>query len=127
MATEKEISGKWNEVIGLAIEYSTTNELPNGREWLSEAFNEYLELSDNTPGYGMGGQPGSLHNRHVLAGKIRLELGNGVGGRHILSDEQSSRLRECLQDIANNPPEEDDVQEEEENEEKQPVRRGFRR
>jgi hypothetical protein len=47
----------------------------------------------------MGGQPGSQHNRKVLAEKIALELGNGVGGRHVLDDTQLAKLKESLSSI----------------------------
>jgi hypothetical protein len=59
-------------------------------------------MSDKTPGYGMGGQPGSQHNRQVLAGKIVLELGLYVGGRHLLDDAQLVKLKNSLNDIVKN-------------------------
>lgn len=56
-------------------------------------------MSEEVPGYGMGGQPGSQYNRNVLAGKIVLALGHGVGGTHELDEQQLSRLKESLNEI----------------------------
>ena len=47
----------------------------------------------------MGGQPGCQFNREVLAGKIVLALGHGVGGTHELDEQQLSRLKESLDEI----------------------------
>jgi hypothetical protein len=47
----------------------------------------------------MGGQPGSMHNREVLAEKIRLKLGHHIGGDGVITDEQEARLKESLKGI----------------------------
>lgn len=99
MATEKEIKEKWGELLRYAKENATGEGLHKGYRWLQDAFEEYLEMSDEVPGYGMGGQPGSMHNREVLAEKICLRLGNHIGGDHVITDEQEARLRESLKDI----------------------------
>ena len=99
---EMNINEKWSELLDYAKQHATGEGFKRGYNWLRDAFNEYLELSDVTPGYGMGGQPGSLHNRQVLAGKIVLELGPFVGGRHLLDEAQLSKLKESLNDIAKN-------------------------
>lgn len=102
MNTEKDIKEKWQEVLDYATEHATKKGLHTGVKWLEDSFNEYLELSDNTPGYGMGGQPGSIHNREVLAERVCLELGNHVGGRHLIDESQETKLRQTLNDIVNN-------------------------
>lgn len=99
---EMNINEKWSELLDYAKQHATGEGFRRGYNWLRDAFNEYLDMSDETPGYGMGGQPGSLHNRQVLAGKIVLELGPFVGGRHLLDEAQLSKLKESLNDIAKN-------------------------
>ena len=96
---KSEIEKKWSEVLDFATQHATGKGMKTGYAWLKDSFNEYLTLSDSTPGYGMGGQPGSQHNRKVLAEKIALELGNGVGGRHVLDDTQLAKLKESLSSI----------------------------
>lgn len=99
MITEKDIKGKWQEVLDYATQHATNKGLHRGERWLEDSFNEYLAMTDETPGYGMGGQPGSQYNRQVLAGKIVLELGPFVGGRHQLNEAQLTKLKNSLQDI----------------------------
>ncbi|MDD6896376.1 MAG: hypothetical protein PUD51_11055 [Prevotellaceae bacterium] len=99
---EKEIKEKWNEVLDYATQHATKKGLHTGIKWLEDSFNEYIEMSEKTPGYGIGGQPGSRHNREVLAQRIVLALGPFVGGRHILDEEQLGKLKDSLRDIANN-------------------------
>ena len=94
------IHEKWPELIGYAQEHATGKGLHTGYRWLQDSFNEYMELSDKVPGYGMGGQLGSMHNREVLAEKILLELGPHVGGRHAINDAQEAKLKESLTRIA---------------------------
>lgn len=95
-----QINEKWAELISYAQEHSTGKGLHTGYRWLQDSFNEYMELSDKVPGYGMGGQPGSMHNREVLAEKILLKLGNHIGGDHVLTEMQELRLKESLNRIA---------------------------
>lgn len=99
---EKNINEKWEKVLDFARQHATKQGMRTGIKWLEDSFNEYLNMTDGTPGYGMGGQPGSQHNREVFAGKIALELGNGFGGRHMLDEEQLTRLKESLQTIVKN-------------------------
>lgn len=103
MSSDKQVNEKWEELIGFAHQHATGKGLQTGIRWLEDSFNEYLAMTDETPGYGMGGQPGSQHNRQVLAGKIVLELGPFVGGRHQLDDAQLAKLKESLKDIVENP------------------------
>ena len=91
---------KWEELVIIAKEHATGKGWNSGIRWLEDSFNEYLALADSTPGYGMGGQPGSAFNREVLAGKI-IQHFDGVGSDHELSDKQLSRLKESLDSIAN--------------------------
>lgn len=97
--SDKQMNEKWEELIGFALQHATGKGLQTGIKWLEDSFNEYLAMSDETPGYGMGGQPGSHHNRQVLAGKIVLELGPFVGGRHQLDEAQLAKLKESLKNI----------------------------
>lgn len=102
MNTEKDFREKWGELLQYAKEHATGEGFHRGYRWLKDAFNEYLDMSDNIPGYGMGGQPGSMHNREVLAERVCLELGNHVGGRHLIDESQEAKLRQTLNDIVNN-------------------------
>lgn len=96
---ENNINEKWAELLDFAKQHATGEGFHRGYTWLRDAFNEYLDMSDNTPGYGMGGQPGSQHNREVLAEKICLELGNHVGGHHVIDESQEAKLRQTLNEI----------------------------
>ena len=96
---ENNINEKWAELLDYAKQHATGEGLHRGYNWLRDAFNEYLEQSDNSPGYGMGGQPGSQHNREVLAERVCLELGNHVGGRHVIDEGQEAKLRQTLNEI----------------------------
>ena len=96
---EKSINEKWGELLQYAHEQATGEGLHRGYAWLKDTFNEYLTMSDEVPGYAMGGQPGSMHNREVLAERICLELGNHVGGRHLIDEAQEAKLKESLQNI----------------------------
>lgn len=100
---EQQIKEKWGELLDYARQHATGEGFHRGYAWLKDSFNEYLAMSDEVPGYGMGGQSGSQHNRQVLAGRILLELGNGVGGRHLLDEVQETKLKKSLQDIVANP------------------------
>lgn len=100
MATEKDIREKWGELLQYAKEHATGEGFHRGYNWLRDAFNEYLTLSDETPGYSMGGASGSMHNREVLAERICLELGNHVGGRHLIGEVQEAKLRQTLNEVA---------------------------
>lgn len=101
--TEKDIKEKWGELLQYAKENATGEGFHRGYRWLQDSFNEYLAMSDEVPGYGMGGQPGSQHNRQVLTEKIILALEPYVGGRHVLDDAQLAKLKESLKDIVDNP------------------------
>ena len=101
--TDKQMNEKWEELVGFAQQHATGKGLQTGIRWLEDSFNEYLCMSEKVPGYGMGGQPGSKHNREVLAEKILLKLGNHIGGDHAITDEQEARLKESLKDIVENP------------------------
>ena len=103
MSTEKDIKEKWQEVLTYATEHATKKGMHTGIKWLEDSFNEYLDMSEKVHGYNMGGQPGSKHNRRVLAGKIVLALGPYAGGAHLLDDAQLAKLKESLKDIAENP------------------------
>ena len=100
--TNIKIKEKWNEVLDFATEHATKKGLHTGIKWLEDSFNEYIELSEKTPGYGIGGQHGSLHNREVLAERIVLALGPFVDGRHVLDEQQLAKLKESLNFIVNN-------------------------
>ncbi len=93
------IEEKWNELLDYAKQHATKTGMHTGIKWLEDSFNEYLDMTDKTPGYGMGGQPGSMHNREVLAEKIRLKLGHHIGGDGVITDEQEARLKESLKGI----------------------------
>lgn len=100
--SDKEMNEKWAEVLDFATQHATKKGLHTGVKWLEDSFNEYLEMTDKTPSYGIGGQPGSLHNREVLAKRIVLALGPFVGGRHVLDEQQLTKLKNSLNDIVYN-------------------------
>ena len=100
MATEKDIKEKWGELLQYAKEHATGEGFHRGYAWLKDSFNEYMNMSDEVPGYGMGGQPGSMHNREVLAERICLELGHHVGGQHLIDENQEAKLRQTLNEVA---------------------------
>lgn len=93
------INEKWEELLDYAKQHATGEGFHRGYNWLRDAFNEYLAISDNTPGYGMGGAPGSKHNREVLAEKICLVLGNHVGGQHLINELQEAKLKNALDQV----------------------------
>ena len=99
MATEKDIKEKWGELLQYAKEHATGEGLHRGYRWLQDSFNEYLAISDEVPGYSIGGQPGSKHNREVLAEKILLELGNHIGGRNVIDEDQEAKLKATLAEV----------------------------
>lgn len=99
MTTEQDIRDKWGELLQYAKEHATGEGFHRGYAWLKDAFNEYITMSDATPGYGIGGQPGSMHNREVLAERILLELGNHIGGQHLIDENQESKLKATLAEV----------------------------
>ena len=103
MTTEQDIRDKWGELLAYAKQHATGEGKHTGYRWVEDAFNEYMKMSDEVPGYGMGGQPGSQYNREVLAGRICLELGNHIGGRHLIDEAQEAKLKATLQHIVEHP------------------------
>lgn len=108
MAMEKNIKEKWAEVLDFAREHATGTGMHKGYKWLQDAFEEYLTMSEEVPGYSIGGQPGSDHNRTVLAGRIvramRYSYEKEYGKVRIdLNDEQIDKLTETLQYIKEHP------------------------
>lgn len=97
--TDKDMKDKWAEVLNFATEHATKKGMHTDINRLEDSFNEYLAMTEKTPCYGFGGQPGSPHNRQVLAERIVLALGPFVGGRHILDEQQLQKLKESLGDI----------------------------
>lgn len=102
MITEQDIKDKWGELLDYARQHATGEGMHTGYRWTQDAFDEYIAMSDEVPGYSLGGQPGSEHNRRVLAERICLELGNHVGGRHLISDAQEAKLKDTLKEIVTN-------------------------
>lgn len=98
------INNKWEEVLDFARQHATKQGIRTGIKWLQDSFNEYLKMSEETPGYSMGGQPGSMHNRKVLAEKILLKLGNHIGGDCSINEDQETRLKESLNSIVKEEP-----------------------
>lgn len=100
---DKHVYDKWEEVLAYATEHATGKGMHTGYRWLEDSFNEYLTMSDKIPGFSMGGQPGSMHNRELLAEKICLELGDHFGSRHLLNENQEAKLKKTLDEIVNEP------------------------
>lgn len=103
MATEKDIKDKWSELLDYAKQHATGEGFHRGYRWLQDAFNEYIDMSDEVPGYGIGGQPGSIRNREVLAERTCITLGSHIGGHNLIDDAQEERLKATLKDIVNEP------------------------
>lgn len=108
MITEKDIKEKWAEVLDYAREHATGTGMHKGYKWLQDAYEEYLEMSEEVGGYSMGGQSGSEHNRTVLAGRIaramRYSYDKEYGRVRIdLNDEQFEKLTDTLQWIKEHP------------------------
>ena len=106
--TEQQIKEKWAEVLDYAREHATGTGMHKGYKWLQDAYEEYLEMSEEVGGYNMGGQRGSEHNRTVLAGRIaramRYSYEKEYGKVHIdLNDEQIDKLTDTLQYIKDHP------------------------
>ncbi len=100
--SKNNINEKWGELLQYAKEHATGEGMHRGYRWLQDSFNEYLAMSEEVPGYGMGGQPGSEHNRKVLAERICRELGNHIGGRNLIDEIQGVKLRQTLNALVNN-------------------------
>ena len=100
--SDKEMNEKWNEVLDFATQHATKKGLHTAIKWLEDSFNEYLAMTEETPSYGIGGQPGSPHNRRVLAERIVLAHGPFVGSRHVLDEQQLTKLKNSLNDIVYN-------------------------
>ena len=82
----------WGELLFHAKEYALTNDGDTEIILLKDAVIMYLL-------FGMSGQPGSRHNRKILIQRILLELGNGVGGQHVLNNQQLTKLKVSLNQI----------------------------
>lgn len=100
---DKRVYDKWEEVLDYATQHATGKGMHTGSRWLEDSFNEYLAISDEIPGFSMGGQPGSMHNREVFAEKICLELGDHFGSRHLLNENQEAKLKKTLGEIVSEP------------------------
>lgn len=107
MATNNELNRKWAEVLDYALQHATGQGSRTGFRWLEDAFNEYFQAHEDAVEKGtcasFGGQSYSQHNREVQAGKICVELGHHVGGRHVINDSQEERLKASLEKIVASP------------------------
>jgi hypothetical protein len=95
---ENDIKDKWAELLDYAKQHATGEGFRRGYNWLRDSFNEYIDMTKDTI-YSGGGQPGSMHNREVLAERICLELGHHVGGRHLIDEVQEAKLKDSLKKI----------------------------
>lgn len=97
-STTMEKNEKLTTLMQYAREYATGKGLHTGEPWVRDAFNDYFTWHENEVEAGramsFGGQPGSTHNREVMAEMISLEL------RNSLEDGESKRLRNTLRGIA---------------------------
>ena len=93
----------WQDLIETSKQYATGKGMQSGFRWLEDAFNECFEEHESLVESGkmssFGGPTGSLHNREVLMGKILAELGNGVGGQHVLNEKELQELKKGLQNV----------------------------
>lgn len=92
MTDEKLQKKWWGELLFHAKEYALSNEGTTEVYLLKDAVIMYLL-------FGMSGQPGSRHNREILTKRILLELGNGVEGKHVLNNQQLTKLKDSLNQI----------------------------
>ena len=93
----------WEDLIETSKQYATGKGMQSGFRWLEDAFNEFFEWHEEQVERGklpsFGGTTGSKHNREVLAGKIAQELGNGIGGQHVLNDKELQELKKGLDTV----------------------------
>jgi len=101
MATEKDIKEKWDELLQYCKEHATCEGFQRGYVWLKDAFNDYIKMSDEVPGYSLGGEPGSEHNRRVLAERVLLKLGHHIGGDQLIGENQEAKLKTTLNEVVN--------------------------
>ena len=78
MTTEQDIRDKWGELLDYAKQHATGEGMHTGYRWVED-------------------------NREVLAGRICLELGNHIGGRHLIDEAQEAKLKATLQHIVEHP------------------------
>lgn len=104
---ETNLEQKWAEILDYAQQHATGQGSRTGFRWLEDAFNEYFQAHEEAVEKGtcasFGGQSFSQHNKDVLAEKICLTLGQHVGGRHLIDEEQEKRLKESLVKIVESP------------------------
>ena len=107
MATNNDLNKKWAELLDYAQQHATGQGSRTGFRWLEDSFNEYFQAHEDAVEKGtcasFGGQSYSQHNREVLAEKICLELGQHVGGQHLINENQEKNLKESLDKIVNSP------------------------
>lgn len=102
-----ELDAKWEEVLDYARQHATGKGLHTGYRWLEDAFNEYFDLhekmAEEVRGASFGGSSFSQHNKEVAAEKVCLELGQHIGGRGAIDENQEQKLRASLKDITQAP------------------------
>lgn len=102
-----ELDAKWEEVLDYARQHATGKGLHTGYRWLEDAFNEYFDLHEKMAeeglGISFGGSSFSQHNKEVAAEKVCLELGQHIGGRGAIDENQEQKLRASLKDITQAP------------------------
>lgn len=107
MEQNEQLEAGWAEVLDYATQHAKDEGPRKGLPWIRDAFNEYFNLHEQEVEAGramsLGGQSFSLHNRGVMAERIRLELGHHIGGRAIIDEAQEARLKKSLDYIVNEP------------------------
>ena len=107
MEQNEQLETRWAKVLDYATQHAKDDGLHKGLPWIRDAFNEYFNLHEQEVeadrAMSFGGQSFSLHNRGVMAERIRLELGRHIGGRGIIDEAQEARLKKSLDYIVNEP------------------------
>ncbi len=102
-----ELDAKWEEVMDYARQHATGKGPHTGCKWLEDAFNEYFDLHEKMVEEGrcasFGGSSFSQHNKEVATEKICLELGQHIGSRGAIDEDQEKKLRASLKDITQAP------------------------
>lgn len=104
MTYEEKNKQKFESLVNIALENATGKGMHTGYKWLQDEYEDYFKWHEEAVEAGhlasFGGMSGGSHNRRILAMMVLRELGNGVGGRHLIDDQQYDKLSDTLDRVA---------------------------